>query len=105
MKLKRLLPTLVSPLDGPLVGVDGDSLLALLGHLVQQPGEVEGLFPDQLGLLLVPENLFLGHHVEFDEQVSDQGALSRVDVAENADVEGFLVSLGGLEAGEFTPGS
>jgi hypothetical protein len=32
---------------------------------------VEGLFPDELGLLLVPEDLFLGHYVQFHEEVAD----------------------------------
>jgi len=71
MKLNRLFPTLIISLDGALVGVNGDSLLPFFNHLVQQPGKVEGLFPDELGLLLVPEDLFLGHYVQFHEEVAD----------------------------------
>ena len=71
-----LLSILMTKLDGSFVGVNGDSSLSLLSHLIEQPREVECLLATPLSLSLVLVDFIMSDYVQFQEQVTQQGTLA-----------------------------
>ena len=88
-----LFSILVSSLNRSFVGVNRDPSLSLLCHLIEQPSEVECLFAAFFGFSFVLVHLVAAHHIELEEQVAQQCALARVDVAEYAHVVSELALL------------
>jgi len=78
-------------LELPKGDIDGNSTFSLSLELVQDPGVLEGGLSHFLGFLL---ELFDGSLVDstaFVDQMSSGGGLSRIDVANNDDVDVSLL--------------